>query len=357
MKIKASDADRFAAKPDPKCLAILVYGPDSGLIRERMNALTRSVVDDLHDPFRIIDIAEDDLRRDPALLVDEAAAISMLGGRRVLRLHDAGDNLSKIIGGFLDEPMGDALVLVEGDDLGPRSSLRKLFEESDAAAAIPCYADDAQTLDRFIRTKLRGGGLDVNEEAMEYLVANLGSDRGVTSNEIEKLALYMGPARSTEKGKGEKKAVTLADARACIGDNSGAGLDELVDAAAGGNLNALDLAFARARAADTNAIAMLNALNRHLQQLHAASTQMESGANVEIAMRAMRPPVHFSRKSDVQRQLRLWTRKRLDRALELLLETETQCKTTGMPDLAICGQAMLRIGQAARASQKLARQI
>jgi len=347
VKIKASDADRFAGKPAQNCCAILVYGPDSGLIRERMNTLTRSIVEDLNDPFRIIDITDSELRQDPARLSDEAAAISMLGGRRVIRLRNAGDTLTKIIGAFLEQPMGDALVLVEGDDLGPRSSLRKLFEEADNAAALPCYADDAQTLDRFIRTRLKADGIDIEADAMEYLLANLGSDRGVTQNEIEKLALYLGPAH-----KGEKKSVTLTDARACIDDNSGAGLDELVDAVSSGDLVALDLAFARARAADTNAIAMLNALTRHLQQLHIVTAQMETGANMDNAMRAMRPPPHFSRKADVQRQLRLWNRRRLDRALELLLETETQCKTTGMPDLAICGQAMLRIGQAARAGRK-----
>jgi len=346
VKIKASDADRFAAKPDPQCRAILIYGPDGGLVRERMNTLTRSVVEDPADPFRITDISESELRQDPARLADEAAAISMLGGRRVVRLRDVGDFVSKIVAGFLETPAGDALVLVESDDLGPRSSLRKLFEEAGNAAAMPCYADDAQTLERFVRGCLSRHGIEIDPEAMEYLLANLGSDRGVTKNEIEKLALFMGPI-----GKGEKKTARLEDVRACIGDNSGAGLDELIDAALGGNLPALDFAFARARAADTNAIGMLSAVSRHVQQLHAASIEMEKGANVEVAMRAMRPPVHFSRKVEVQRQLRLWSRKRLDRALSLLLEAEFQCKSSGMPDSAICGQAMLRISQAARAAR------
>ncbi len=347
MKIKASDADRFADRPDADCRAILVYGPDSGLIRERINKLTRSVVEDPNDPFRIVDLTDGELRQDPARLPDEAAAISMLGGRRVIRLRNAGDTLTKTISAFLEQSMGDALVLVEGDDLGPRSSLRKLFEEAGNAAALPCYADDAQTLDRYIRSRLKADGIDIEASALEYLLANLGSDRGVTQNEIEKLALYVGPARA-----GEKKSISLADARTCIDDNSGAGLDELVDAVSSGDLIALDQAFARARAADTNAIVMLNALTRHFQQLHIVTAQMESGANMESAMRSMRPPPHFSRKADVQRQLRLWNRRRLDRALELLLETEMQCKTTGVPDLAICGQALLRIGQAARAGRK-----
>lgn len=344
MKIKASDADRFARKPDAALRAVLVYGPDGGLVRERMNALTKSVVDDLADPFRVADLSDGDLRNDPARLADEAAAIAMLGGRRVVRVRGAGDTLSKAFESFLDNPAGDALVVVEGGDLGPRSALRKLFEERGNAAALPCYADDAGTLEDVIRQRLGKDGLTPEPAALEYLMANLGSDRGVTANELEKLVLYMGAG-----AKEAKRSVALADVRACIGDNSGAGLDEVIDAALSGDIAALDLALARAREADTSPIALLNALSRQLVQLHLVAAEMEAGTPAEVALRAMRPPVHFSRTGLVRRQLALWTRRRLDKALGLALEAEGQCKTTGLPEESICGQTLMRIAQAARA--------
>ena len=37
--IKAADVDRFIAKPDPRMPIVLVYGPDAGLVRERVDAL------------------------------------------------------------------------------------------------------------------------------------------------------------------------------------------------------------------------------------------------------------------------------------------------------------------------------
>lgn len=347
MKIKASDADRFARKPDAKIRAVLVYGPDAGLVRERMNMLAKSVVDDLADPFRVSDLSDGDLRQDPARLADEAAAIAMLGGRRIVRMRGAGDSVSKIFDGFLADPAGDALIIVEGGDLGPRSSLRKLFEEAANAAALPCYADDAGALEGVIRQRLGNDGLSPEPAALDYLMANLGSDRGVTSNELEKLALYMGPSKP-----GEKRTVTLADARACIGDNSGSSLDEVVDAAAGGDLPALDLALTRARSADTHPIALINALTRHLQQLHLVLAEIESGTPADTAIRSIRPPVHFSRSALLRRQISLWNRKRLDKALSLLLEAEIQCKTTGLPEDSICGQTLMRIAQAAGARRR-----
>jgi DNA polymerase-3 subunit delta len=352
VKIKASEADRFAARPDANIRAVLVYGPDGGLVRERMNILTRGIVEDPHDPFRICDLTDGDLRTDPARLADEAAAIAMLGGRRVVRVRGAGDSVSKILEGFLADPAGDALVLVEGGELGPRSSLRKLFEEAKNAAALPCYADDAGALENVIRQRLSAAALVPDPAALDYLLASLGSDRGVTMNELEKLSLYMGPAKD-----GAKRPLTLADARACIGDNAGgSSLDDVVDAAASGDLAGLDLALARARAADTHAVALLNALVRHLQQLHLLLAEIESGTPADSAIRAIRPPVHFSRVNTLRRQTGLWTRRRLDKALALLLEAEGQCKTTGLPEMAICGQTLMRIAQAAsQAAQGAAR--
>lgn len=350
MKIKPGDSDRFIRQPDPKCCAILIYGPDGGLVRERMNRLTRGVVEDPNDPFRIVDLSEADLKSDPARLADEAASISMLGGRRVIRLRGFGDTQTKTIEAFLAHPIGDALILVEGGELGARSSLRALFEGADNAAAIACYADDARALEGVIREKLAQDGLMPEPAALDYLLGHLGSDRGVTLSELEKLGLYMGPAGAGAKG--EKRSVTLQDVRVCVGDNASSSLDDVVDATVTGDLQALDLALARARAADANAVAILNALARHLQQLHLALARMETGSDAMAALRAMRPPVHFSREKMVLRQLGQWSRKRLDRAIDLALEAEGLCKTTGLPETAICGQTLFRVAQGARAGRR-----
>lgn len=347
MKIKAADADRFADRPDGTWRAVLVYGPDRGLVRDRIKRLTASVVEDPQDPFRISDIAEGDLRKDPARLADEAASISMLGGRRVVRIDDAGDTVAKIIQGFLEHPAGDALVLVESGDLTPRSALRKLFEDAKNAAALPCYADDAKALDHVIREKLAASGLRAEPAALDYLVHHLGSDRGITLSELEKLALYI-----EKPAPGETRLVELADVREAIGDSAASGLDDLVDAVAGGELGALELAWARARALDANAVQILNMLIRHFVQLQLLTAQVEAGSPPDAAVRAMRPPLHFSRQNAIRRQMSFWTRRKVDRALELLLEADSQLKRTGLPDDSICGQLCMRLATAARAGRR-----
>src|SRR5579872_2260202 len=155
--IKSHEADRYTAKP-PKDLAIaLVYGPDAGLVQERAEKLLKSVVPDLTDPFNVADLSESVLLSDPARLSDEASAISMMGGRRVVRVRGAGNALADLFEEFLEseERLGDALVVVEGGDLSKGTGLRKLFESDGKAAALACYADTARNLEDVVRDTLR----------------------------------------------------------------------------------------------------------------------------------------------------------------------------------------------------------
>ena len=210
MIIAARDADRFAAAPPKTLRAALVFGPDAGLVRERAEKLMKSVVPDLGDAFNIADLSEAVLQADPARLADEAAAISMMGGRRVVRVRGAGNDLTELFEGFLEDLPGDSLVVVEAGDLSRGTGLRKLFEDDDSAAAIACYADTARGLEDVVRDSLRADGFAIAPDALADAVSRLGSDRGVSRRELEKLALY---------AKGQK-SVSLEDVRAAMGDEA-----------------------------------------------------------------------------------------------------------------------------------------
>ena len=57
--LKSSDIDAFVARPDPARPIVLVCGPDAGLIRERVDAILKSAVDDPNDPFSLARIDGD----------------------------------------------------------------------------------------------------------------------------------------------------------------------------------------------------------------------------------------------------------------------------------------------------------
>ncbi len=342
MKISASKVDQFIRSPDPDVRAILIYGPDGGLIRERSDVLARQLVDDLDDPFRVAELDPASLKDDPARFADEAAAIAMTGGRRVVRLRPAGDQQADVIATFLADPLGDALILVEAGELPPRSKLRKVFESSKIAAALPCFPDEGSALDKIITETASALGLDMEPAALRYLAAALGGDRLMTRSEIEKLALYMG----------DEKRVTLAHVEACIGDSSILTLDGIAIAATGGDMAAVERGLARAYLEGAAAIPVLRAAARHLQRLHLLAGAKESGASIDRAIKSMRPPLHFKLEKALSAQSRIWPTTRVARAMEIVLEAERDCKTTALPAEAICSRALMRVAWAARAARR-----
>jgi DNA polymerase-3 subunit delta len=333
MIVKTQEADRFAANPPKDLRAALVFGPDAGLVQERAEKLMKSVVADLADPFNVADLSESTLLSDPARLADEAAAISMMGGRRVVRVRGAGNNLADLFEGFLEGSPGDALVVVEAGDLSKGTGLRKVFEGDDKAAAIACYADTARSLEDVVRDTLRTAGLTIAPDALADAVSRLGSDRGVTRRELEKLALY---------AQGQK-SITLEDVRAAMGDEAEARTEEASDAAGSGDFARLDLALERLWVADTSVAQIIRGAMGHFQRLASVRESLNRGEPLETVMRRLRPPVHFLREQSFKAQANRWNDERLADALDMLLEAEALSRTTAVPAEAVCGRTLMNI--------------
>lgn len=338
MKLPAGRVEAFLRRPDPEIRAVLLYGPDTGLARERADALARTVCPDLRDVFLVAELTAATLAADPARLADEAAQISLMGGRRVVRVRDAGDAVSPVFGRLLGTAVGDALVVVEAGDLPGRSSLRRVFDDAPAAAAIGCYPDGPRELAVVIRDSLGAHNVAASRDAVAFLVDHLGGDRLLTRAELDKLALYAGDGGRIE----------LDDARLSVGDSAAIELDDAVLAAADGNLTALERALGRVFQEGESPVTVIRALSRHLQRLHLMAARVQAGESIDVVMRAARPPIFFKQQDNFRRQLGLWGEAELRRQLDALADAEAQMKTTGLPAETICRAAMLNTARTAR---------
>ena len=338
MIVKSHEADRYVASPPKGLILALVYGPDAGLVQERAEKLLKTVVPDLTDPFNVADLNEATLLADPARLADEAAAISMMGGRRVVRVRGAGNDLADLLESFADDPKGDALVVIEAGDLAKSSALRKIFDDHKTAAAIQCYPDSVRDLGDVVRDALRAEGLSIAPDALEDAVSRLGSDRGVTRREIEKLLLYMHG----------KKQVTLEDVRAVMGDEVEARSESACDAAAGGDLAKLDRELERLWVSDVAPGQVLRSAMGHFQRLVQARESANRGESIDTVMKRLRPPIHFSRATAFKNQAQRWNTDKLGEALDMLLDAESLTRTTGVPAEAVTGRVLMNIAAMAK---------
>lgn len=342
MKVDARRADSLCAAPPLELRALLLYGPNEGLARERALKAARAIVPDATDPFRLSDLAPAAVKDDPARLADELGAFAFGGGRRVVSLRGATDGLAAAIESALDIP-GDALLIVEAGELGPRSSLRKLFEGATNAAALPCYDDGVEAAEAIVIKELAGAGLSIEDDALARLIERAGSDRGQLRRALATLSLYMATPGA--------RAVTRGDVDAVVGDAAELSLDELCDAVGLGDLARLDRAIMRAEREGLHAVALLRAVGRHLARLHRVTAEAASGRSIESAMAALRPPIFYANQAGFRRQAGLWSVARLSDALGLLQDAEADCKTSGLPVESVAARTLLRIAGAARSGR------
>ena len=345
MKIEPRQVEAFLKKPDPRIRGVVIYGNDDGLIAERAVALARTVCEDLKDPFRVVDISGDVLKGDPARLADEFGAMSMLGGRRLIRVRPAGEELAAALENLAAATAGDALVVIEGGNLTPRSGLRTLAETETCLAALPCYMDNEAALEGLVESAARARGLGVDPDALDWIVERLGGDRGQSRSEVDKLLLY-------KEGDGSK-TVALGDALAVLGDTAAIGIDNVIAATFDGELVALDRALDRVFAEGGNPVQLVRALQRHVDQLHLVAGHVANGVNLEAAMFKARGlarggPV----RQRFERHLRTWTLTRLSDALQAILKAEQDCKSTGYPDEAIARRLCLALASSARSARQ-----
>jgi DNA polymerase-3 subunit delta len=349
MKLKAYQVEGFLNAPDPAVRVALFYGPDRGAVRENARRLAAQFLGDGPDPMQLVELSAEQLSHQPNLLFDEAAAIPMFGGNKVVMTQAQGERLTKMLKSYFDSPAESALVIVEAGNLAPAAALRKAFEAADCAMALPCFEDNPKDIQRLAKAHLEQEGFRVEAAALEYLSQYLGADRGVTRQELNRLVLYMGPQGSSARTQGDPVMITYDDVAEIIGDSAVASLDGLVDAVALGRLEQADKALSRLAQSGTPAPAALGRLRQHFQNLHLAQGLISNGKRVQDALQAaFRPPLNFKRKPLVENQLALWPKAKTATALSILHDSETACRQTGTPEIALASYTLLRLARAAR---------
>jgi len=338
MKVAANGVDRFAKEPPAEIRAVLVYGPDTGKVLETAKRIGRSAVTDLNDPFNVCELDADAVDGDPARLSDEMHARSLMGGRRLVRLRGARDGMADTVANALDGDTGDSLLVIEAGDLKPAGALRKLFEAKRGdIAALPCYADGGRDLSAMVRETLAAASVRIDPDAERLLVEHLGGDRMASRMEVEKLALLAGPGATVD-------ATLVATA---IGDSAALDIDALISAAAEGRpdgiLTGLDRAFRQGEAS----VRILRMALTYFQRLHLAACRAADGRSPADAVKSLRPPPFFRTADAMTRQVARWDARGLAGALARLGEAEIRCKTTGYPDEAECGQALIDVARMA----------
>lgn len=342
MKVAPQQAESFVQNLPAPTRAVLLYGPDQGMVRERADTLITNCAGDRRDPFRVVDLTADELKADPARLSDEAAAFSMTGGRRAIHIEGAADNLTGIIQNVLATPTCDALIVLQAGELRAQSSLRRLFEKEHNAAAIACYPDSEGALAQLIEAELGTNNIAIGADVVAFLTSHLGNDRQLVKRELQKLALYA--------GNGGR--LTRSDIRACIEASADFVLDDVIYAAADGDQSTVELALQQAWQAGTAPVAVVRAMQRHVQRLATVAARIAVGTDNRQAMRALRPPVFWKQEQRFLAQARSWPPRSLADALARLVDAEVELKLGQAPERDACARTIMSLTQLAARNRR-----
>lgn len=314
--------------------AMLIFGPDEELVRERFLAATRSLLGgDTDDPFRLIDLSPRDLKADdPHALAHELAMLPMTGGQRIVRVREAPDRIAPLVKAALSPPRAGFLLLA-GGELGAGTGLRKLLEAAPEAAVIACYPPDAAAIASMAEKRFREEAITADRDALELLGERLEGETGLARQAIEMMALYAGP-----KGRVEVETVL-----ALLGDQGAVALDEGILHAFAGEAEDAEARLTRALADGAGAIALLRSGLRWLQRLQAMRGAMDQGASAGEAVKGARPPVFWKLTGQAERALRRLDGPRIERWSLRLLQAERACKRTGAKDTLLAFDALLPV--------------
>lgn len=335
-QMKAHQVEGWLKRPDPAVVAVLIYGPDRGMVSERAKAFAKTVTADTDDPFNVLKIEAGELEADPGRLFDEAATVPMFGGDRLIWISGAGNGrkLADALGGACDTAPQSVKILIEAGELKKGNALRNAAEAHGKAIALPCYGDEGRDIDQLIDQMLGVAGVTITLEARLALKNALGGDRLASRGEIEKLMLYAHG----------KQAIDLDDVSASVGDSASVSMDDVVDAVLSGNAAAMDQAFSRHCRSGAKAFLLANGALRQLHALQLMRNDFErEGKTAAAIVAGHKPPVFFTRKALMEKAIASWPLASIERALERLQAAVLESRRNADLEEEIVRQALLAL--------------
>ncbi|AGF75119.1 DNA polymerase III subunit delta [Bartonella australis AUST/NH1] len=342
---KAHEVNHFLAHLSRSFPIILIYGPDRGLVCERAQRFAKLTQIALEDPFSTIRLDASEIDKDPARLGDEARTLSLFGGNRLVWISNGANQK-----GFLEalkllikEPPETSFVLIEAGDLKKGATLRSVIETASTAMALPCFADDARSLDMLIDEVLSDFDMAISLEARKCLHESLGGDRLASRSELKKLCLYAL----------DKAHISLEDVKAVVSDVSALSQDEVIDAVLLGDVAGFDTYFSRHAIIHGALFFILSTAQRHFQQLQLLRYQVEIEGKIPLAVISQaRPPIFFQRKKTIERALKYWKLEQISYAMEKIQSAVLESRKNPLLSEAIIRQTLL--GLAVTAQRKIA---
>jgi len=339
VKASKSSVRRAVDQPDQKIRFYLFLGQDEGQSR----ALAARLLEALGATKLALSAGE--LKANPALLVDEAAALSLFGERRLIWIEPAGNDLAEAVEVLLAAGSVESPVVAIAGALTKASPLLKLAEASPDALAFTAYLPEGDEAARIVSDLGKRVGLTIVPPVAERIAESCGNDQAVIARELEKFALFAGASPNVPK-KLEHETIDAVGA-----DSNESDLQRLADMALLGEVSELADAVAKVAAGSSEAIPAIRSLQRRLLLLAAARSRIERGERLDAVMTSFGKTLFWKDKPLVEKMLRRWSAEDLATMATRAGALERNLIFTQMPERDGLGEELLAIARKARSAR------
>jgi len=335
MKAIKANLAKALDRPDPAIRFYLFYGPDESSSRALAGQLLKGLS---AEKFLLL---TQSVKSDPAVLADEAGAISLFGGKRAIWIEPAGDEIADSVATLLDGPANESPVIAVAGALRKTSALLKLAEAHPAALSHISYAPEARDFERIIANIANQQGLRVSPDLSRRIASAAAGNQAIAAQELAKFAIYLG-ADTAHPRELDAETVDLLGA-----DSAEADLMRLGDLALAGRMGALLEELGRLPHGGTEAVPVLRALQRRLLMLAPLRARVERGEQVDAVLTSLGKALFWKDKELVQRLLSVWPAERLAEAASRVSALERQIMLRPLDDQAALGETLVTLARAA----------
>jgi len=335
MKAAKGTIAKLLDQPGEDIRFYLFWGPDEGQSRAQATRLLQALG---ADRFIVISNA---VKTDPASLADEAGAMALFGGRRVIWIEPAGEEIRDGIAALLAAPATESPVVAIVSAASRPKVLIKLAETSPLALAFASYAPEGADAERMVIDLGRRFGLSIEPAVAARVAASCGNDQAIVAQELDKLSLYLDSSTSRPKPLDH-------DALDAVGADFGdSDLLHLSDLALSGEIEAAAEGLA-AIASPAQAIPIIRAVQRRLLALAPARAKVERGERPDAVMASMGKALFWRDKARFAAMLKRWSAADLAHLSDRAGRAERGLLFSNAPEQEALGEELIAVARAAR---------
>ena len=336
MKAAKGSIGRSVDRPDPAIRFYLLHGPDEAQSQALGDRLLKAL-----DAEKVA-LSSAAIRSSPAALVDEAGALSLFGGKRLVWIQPAGEEIHDGVEALLAAPAVESPVVAIAGQLKKSSALLKLAEAHACALSHISYVPEGLDAERMVEELAGPEGLRLQPGVASRIADAVAGDRRMAAQELSKLALYVGASAQAPRELGH-------EALDALGAGMGGNAMRIADLALAGDLDTLAGELAELPESGSEAIPVIRSLQRRLLMLAPLRARVERGQRPGDVVTSAGKSVFFKDKPVITRMLQRWDAAGLARVAERAGELERSMMLRGIPQLEALGEELAAIArQAAR---------